>query len=188
MTPHLQYPDTVIPSFRYQFCPLCKAQLTRKVLFDDNIPLVTCPSCSWICTRSNLNGVVSVVTCKEGIVTILPPTLPTETPAALPAGLIEYGESPQEASIRETLEETGLETEIVRSLGWIFVKYFGGWPGPIIQFMFETRVVGGKLRGSTEGEARIFPREAFPGIVYPERSGSWSAITAYLSRIDGDMA
>ena len=140
MNPSLEYPDAVIPQFRYQYCPMCKTQLTRKVLFDDNIPLVTCPSCKWICTRSNLTAVVSVVTYSEGIVTILPPSLPSETPAALPAGLIEYGESPEEAAIRETLEETGLETEIVQCLGWFFSRNFSGWPGPLIYFMYETRV------------------------------------------------
>jgi 8-oxo-dGTP diphosphatase len=122
-----------------------------------------------------------VVTCEEGIVTILPPGLPVETPAALPAGLIEYGESPEEAAIRETSEETGLEAEIVRSLGWIFVRYFADWPGPMIQFMYEARVTGGELRGSDEGIARIYPLEAFPGIICPERSGSWNAIMTYLA-------
>ena len=177
----LEYPDTVISPFRYQYCPMCKTPLIRKVLFDDNIPLVTCPACKWICTRSNITSVVSVVTCQEGIVTILPPGLPPETPAALPAGLIEYGESPEEAAIRETREETGLESEIVQSLGWIFVRNFAGWPGPMVQFMYETRVTGGELRGSSEGKAKIYPIDAFPNIVCPERSGSWNAITTYLS-------
>ena len=181
MTTELEYPDTVIASFRYQFCPMCKTQLTWKVIFDDNIPLVTCPSCKWINTRSNLTAVVSVVTCKDGIATILPSSLPQKTPAALPAGLIEYGESPEKAAIRETLEETGLETEIVQGLGWIFVKNFSSWPGPFIQFMYETRVIGGELRGSDEGEAMIYPIEAFPDVVCPERTGSWNAITEYLS-------
>jgi ADP-ribose pyrophosphatase YjhB (NUDIX family) len=177
----LEYPDTVIPSNRYQFCPLCKTRLIRKVLFDDNIPMVTCPECHWIYTQSNITSVVSVLTCAEGIVAILPPDLPPETPAALPAGVIEYGESPDHGALREIREETGLEAEIVRSLGWVFVPYFGGWPGPMVQFMYEARVIGGALRGSQEGEAKIFPLQAFPGIVYPERTGSWKAIHAYLS-------
>lgn len=178
----LSYPDEVIPPFRFQFCPLCKTPLTWKVLFDDNIPMVTCPACHWIYTRSNLTSVVSVAVVEGGIVTILPPQLPPETPAALPAGLIEYGESPEEAAIRETREETGFESEIVQCLGWIFVRNFAGWPGPMVQFMYETRVTGGKLSGSQEGAAKIYPLEAFPGIICPTRSGSWNAIQVYLSR------
>jgi ADP-ribose pyrophosphatase YjhB (NUDIX family) len=181
MLPHLEYPDTVISPFRYQFCPMCRTPLIRKVLFDDNIPLVTCPACQWIFTLSNVTSVVSVVTCAEGIVAILPPGLPPETPAALPAGLIEYGESPEEASIRETREETGLESEIVQPLGWVFVRNFAGWPGPMVQFMYEARATGGELGGSAEGVAKIIPLDAFPGIVCPERGGSWNAINTYLN-------
>ena len=132
--------------------------------------------------QSNLAAVVSVFTCKEGIVTILPPHLPPETAAALPAGLVEYGESLKKAVIRETCEENGLETEIIQSLGWIFVRYFAGWPGLLLQFMYEARVTGGELRGSDEGKAGIYPPDAFPSIVCPERRGSWNAITTYLAR------
>ena len=82
-----------------------------------------------------------------------------------------YGESPEVAAVRETLEETGLETEIIQCLGWFFSRNFSGWPGPIISFMYATRVIGGELRGSAEGEARIHPIEAFPDIVCPERKG-----------------
>ena len=185
MAKKLDYPDKVIEAFRFQFCPMCKTQLTRKVLFDDDLPLVTCPSCKWINTRSNLTAAVSVVTCEEGIATILPIKLPPESPAALPAGLIEYGESPEEAAIRETREETGLEAEIVKCLGWYFLRSFAGWPGPLTYFMYEAKVIGGKLQGSDEGKARIYPLEAFPDVVCPERAGSWKAITTYLAGKNG---
>jgi len=114
-------------------------------------------------------------------VTILPPGLPPETPAALPAGLIEYGESPEEAAIREIREETGFDAEIVRSLGGFFFRSFDGWPGPLIYFMFEARTLGGRLKGSSEGAAKVFPLDAFPGIIAPSRAGSWRAIQAYVA-------
>jgi ADP-ribose pyrophosphatase YjhB (NUDIX family) len=180
MSEPLTYPDTVLPNYRYQYCPMCRSPLVRKVLFDDHIPLVTCPACQWICTRSNLCAAVSVVTTQGGIVTILPPGLPAESPAALPAGLVEYGKSPEEAALREIREEAGLEAEITRSLGWYFHRIFDGWPGPLVYFMFATRVLGGQLRGSDEGKARIYPLEAFLGIISPSRAGSWSAIQVYL--------
>ena len=106
-----------------------------------------------------------------------------ETPAALPGGLIECGEDPAKAAIRETLEETGLESEIVQCLGWFLSKNFAGYPGPLITFRYETRATGGKLQGSDEGKAKIFPQGAFPEIICPELKGSWRAITTYLSRI-----
>ena len=130
MSEPLTYPETILPNDRYQYCPMCRSPLVRKVLFDDHIPLVTCPACQWICTRSNLCAAVSVVTTQGGIVTILSPGLPAESPAALPAGLVEYGKSPEEAALREIREEAGLEAEITRSLGWYFHRNFDGWPGP----------------------------------------------------------
>jgi ADP-ribose pyrophosphatase YjhB (NUDIX family) len=183
MSKGLVYPDAVIPQFRYQFCPMCKTQLIRRVVFDDNIPLVKCPECNWIYAQSNMTAVVSVATHDDGIVTILPPMLPPETPAALPAGLIEYGESPDEAAIRETKEETGFDSEIVKCLGWLFHRVYSDWPGPLIQFMYLTRVIGGELKGSEEGQATIYPLDAFPDIVSPERRGSYGAIQAYLEQL-----
>ncbi|MEW5872869.1 MAG: NUDIX domain-containing protein [Chloroflexota bacterium] len=179
MNETLPYPENVIPSLRFQFCPMCKTELTRAVLFDDNIPRVTCPACGWIYTQSNVAAVASVVHYNGGIVVILPPGLPPETPAALPAGLVEYGESPEESALREILEETGLEAEIVRSLGWFYHPYFKDWPGPMVYFLYEARAVGGKLKGSDEGDARVYPLEALPAIP-PQRAGSWRAMQMFL--------
>lgn len=179
----LVYPDTVIPAFRFQFCPLCKTQLTRKVLFDDNIPRVTCPACGWIYTLSNMVAVVVVVTTEDGIVAILPPDVPADAPAALSAGLVEYGESPEVAAIRETYEEMGLVVEIVRCLGWFFCRYYDDWPGPLVYLMYEAKATSGELRGSDEGKAKVYPLQEFPPIS-PMRAGSWQAMQAYLASLD----
>jgi len=41
-----------------------------------------------------------------------------------------------EAAVREVLEETGLEVEIVRDLGWSYVFYLY-FPGPTLYLLFE---------------------------------------------------
>ncbi len=184
MTANLAYPDNVIPAFRFQFCPMCRAELTREILFDDNIPRVHCPACGWIVTLSNVVAVATVVKSGNGIVAILPPDVPVDAPAALPAGLVEYGESPEEAAIRETHEETGLNIEIVRSLGWSFCRNFEEWPGPMVYVMFEAQAVGGELRASDEGKAKIFSLQEFPPIS-PKRHGSWMAMQTYLANPKG---
>ena len=43
-------------------------------------------------------------------------------PYSIPKGLVEAGESPEDAALRETREETGLECRIVGSLGEIDYK------------------------------------------------------------------
>lgn len=177
---NLDYPAEVIPALRYQYCPLCAASLVRAVLFDDNLPRVTCPACGWIQLVGNTVGVVVVAHNEAGVVAILPPG---EQGAGLPAGLVEYGEDPEEAAVREALEETGLEVEILGLLGWFFSPN-QHWPGPLIQFMYEARITGGALQGSAEGPAKIFPLDQFPAIA-PNRLGSLRAMQTYLAKIDG---
>ena len=191
MADTLTYPDMVVRPFRYQYCTKCRERLVRRPYRDDPVPQVMCPACGWIANITNLAGSVSVVTTEGGIVTILPEGQPAASPAALPAGLIEYGESPEEAALREIWEETGFKAQIVRSLGWWYFRPFDSiqqsgetppWPGPLLYFMFEARTPGGSPKGTNEGEVQVYPLESFPEIVSPQRAGSWRAIHAYLSR------
>lgn len=180
MKTNLSYPDNVIAPLRFQYCPMCTSPLTREVIFDDGIPRVRCPSCDWIQLVSNVVGVVVVAKNEAGIVAILPPN---EEGVGLPAGLVEYGEDPATAAIREVLEETGLDVEIVDCLGW-FYSNRTPWPGPMVQFMYEARITGGELNRSDEGEARIFPTDNFPAIS-SGRTGSQRAMQAYLAKVNG---
>ena len=97
MNNDLPYSDEVIPTLQFQFCPMCATRLAREVLFDDGIPRVTCPSCNWIQLTSNVVGVAVVGVADCGIAAIVPPG---EDGVGLPAGLVEYGESPENAAVR----------------------------------------------------------------------------------------
>jgi Zn ribbon nucleic-acid-binding protein len=167
MSADLSYPESVIPPLRYQFCPMCAARLIRKVLFDDQIDRITCPACGWIQVSSNVVGVAVVARNERGIAVIFPP-----------------GEDPAEAAIREVVEETGLEAKITDCLGWKFINR-STWPGPLVQFFYEAQIVGGELKGSDEGPARIVPLSEFPPIS-PTRTGSQMAMQAYLAKVGGD--
>lgn len=45
---------------------------------------------------------------------------------SLPKGHIEIGETPEEAALREVMEETGIESQILRSLGVIDFWFMAG--------------------------------------------------------------
>lgn len=172
------YPDIVLPRLRYQFCPLCATHLTKGVLNNDSIPRVTCPACGWVHYPTNAIGVNLIVRYGEGIVAILPPDAAPEAPAALPGGQVEYAESPEQAAVREAYEETGLVAEVTRGLGWYFDRN-ADYPGPMLSFIFELQAIGGAMKGSQEGQVKLFPLDRFPAIS-PNRKGSRRAMDAYL--------
>jgi ADP-ribose pyrophosphatase YjhB (NUDIX family) len=174
---HLTYPEQIIPELRFQYCPMCRTPLVREAIFDDGIKREKCLQCGWI--RSSTNGVGIVVIARDGtgIAVIFPPA---EEGISLPAGMVEYGEHPSKAAVREVYEETGLEVEVVDCLGWGFISY-RDWPGPVVMIMYEALITGGKLAGSEGGEARILPLEGLP-VISARRKGSLMALDAYLKK------
>lgn len=73
----------------------------------------------------------------------------------LPGGHFDAGESVTEAAVRETLEETGLEVEIVRLIGVYsdpnrLLRFADGNQFHVVALSFEAKVVGGTLTTSDE--------------------------------------
>ena len=148
---------------------------------DDGAAINTCPNCGWEHYFGNAVGVNVVVRAgPDGLVALLPPSEQPDARAALPGGHVEYGESPEEAAVREAKEETGFDVELTHFLGWYFDKP-SGYPGPVVSFMFEAVVTGGEARGGAEGEVRVFPIDEFPEIA-PSRMGSRLALEAFLNK------
>jgi ADP-ribose pyrophosphatase YjhB (NUDIX family) len=78
----------------------------------------------------------------------------------LPKGAVEQDEAPEEAAVREVLEETGLEAEIRRSLGEI--SYWFVWEGDRVKksvsFFLMEAIGGDTARHDHEmEEVRWFP-------------------------------
>src|SRR5438034_4734901 len=72
-----------------------------------------------------------------------------------PGGLIEPGEHPADAAVRETWEETGLTVEITGVLGVyggpdLIVDYPNGDQAAYIGTIFRGRILGGTMRRSEE--------------------------------------
>lgn len=173
----LSYPEHMPPLGRYRYCPMCTSPL-KPWADQETIERKVCPACEWTYYPANVLGVNIVPVLEDGqVVVLLPPGEPASAPAALPGGVVEYGESPEQAAIREVEEETGLLVELDQDLGWWFKPDFPY--GPMLSFMFSAYVVGGRLRGSNEGEARGYQIHELPA-VSPQREGSRRALRAFL--------
>ena len=83
----------------------------------------------------------------------------------LPSGRMDPGESVSEAAVRETLEETGLEIDLIRLTGvystpHLILVYPGDTRVQTVSFTFEGKVTGGALGLSSETTAfGYFDRE-----------------------------
>ncbi|MCA9917179.1 MAG: NUDIX domain-containing protein [Anaerolineales bacterium] len=83
----------------------------------------------------------------------------------VPGGGIEAGELPNEAAVRETAEETGLQ---VRPSHLLAIYYWPTKPQPYLSFYFRCELIGGTIRPSSETPSVIFapptrlPRRMLP--------------------------
>lgn len=98
---------------------------------------------------------------------------------ALPGGLVESDETPVDAAIRETEEETGFSVELDGLLAtWMRPSF------PILVVIYRAHIVSGELRVAPDeaSEARFFPRDRLPPLdelAWPSTAHGLDAWRAY---------
>ncbi len=161
---------------RYEYCPMCTSLLVEAPGRDGR-PRPHCRVCQWTYYPTNLLGVNVVINTPEGVVFLTQHEGIGESVVVLPGGSIEFGEAPEEAAVRLVKEETGLVVHVMGDLGKHFDRDFP--LGPLLTFMFEARVIGGKLKMGHDTRIGIFPEGQFPEIS-PARKGSQRTLAAWI--------
>ncbi len=144
---------------RSRFCLRCGAALVSR---DDNgHPRPTCPACGWVHYR-NPAPAAGVLIERDGEVLLVKRRFEPRAGAwCLPAGFMEYGETPEHCAVRETREETGLEIRLTGLFG-----VYAGFDDPRVRavlILYTAERIGGRLvPGDDAIETRWYPLARLP--------------------------
>jgi ADP-ribose pyrophosphatase YjhB (NUDIX family) len=144
-----------------RFCPRCATPLRRHAVFGRRRKV--CPACDYA-HFDDPKVAAGVIAERRGrILLVRRNHEPRMGEWSFPSGFVDAGEVLEDAAVRETKEETGLDVRIERLLG-----AFSAPGDPVIFLAYAGRVTGGRIEcGSECLDVRFFPPEALPPLAFP---------------------
>ncbi len=100
---------------RYRHCPHCASRLRSRIL--DGHARQVCPGCGHVVYINPTPAVGAIITQGGKLVMVRRKYEPKAGMWSLPAGFMEFGETPEQCAIREILEETGARIKPTRLVG-----------------------------------------------------------------------
>ena len=142
------------------YCLQCGTQMVTREI--ENMDREQCPACGWIHYRQlKVSALVLVENHAGEILLGVRGHQPWKGFWNFPAGYVEFNETPEDAAIREVMEETGLKIEIGKLAGTYF--YDDDARGNGLLVVFWAGVVGGEMITNEETlQLGFFSRDAFP--------------------------
>jgi 8-oxo-dGTP diphosphatase len=148
-----------MPLPRARFCPLCATRLVKRD--DHGFDRPTCPACGYIHYRNPVPAAGVILPGPHGVLMVKRRYAPRAGAWCLPAGFMEYGETPEACAIRELREETGVRARLTCLFG-----VYAGFDDPRVRavlILFMGERIGGRLvPGDDAIEARWFPLDDLP--------------------------
>lgn len=143
----------------YRHCPWCAAELVETVI--DTKTRRKCTRCDFVYYRNPIPAAGAFVEEKGKILLVKRKFPPYVGDWCLPAGFMEYDESPEQCCLRELKEETGLIVDLKSSF-----KVYSGDDDPrshAVLVLYLADIAGGDLRpGDDASEVRFFALNEVP--------------------------
>jgi ADP-ribose pyrophosphatase YjhB (NUDIX family) len=98
----------------YRYCPQCGGELEERLLKAGEPPRLVCKTCGFVFYIDPKLAVIALVPLERGLVLARRAIDPGYGLWVVPGGFVDAGEPLEEAVVRETLEETLLQVEVVR--------------------------------------------------------------------------
>src|SRR5262245_40419920 len=147
------------PHAHARYCPRCGTRTERRD--DHGRPRATCPACGFIHYRNPAPAAGVILPGRDGILMVKRRYDPAAGAWCLPAGFMEYGETPERCAVRELFEETGVRARLIGLFG-----VYAGLDDPRVRsvlILYTARRVSGRLvPGDDAVEARYFPLARLP--------------------------
>lgn len=146
-------------TFDYQFCPKCGGKLLVK--FTEGRDRQVCSACEFVFYRNPIPAVAVILREGEKILLVRRKYEPCQGDWSLPAGFVEWGESPEETAVREAKEETNLDIAL-RELYGVF-RARGERNYEIVLVVYRAEILSGELQAGDDAmEARYFKLTELP--------------------------
>jgi 8-oxo-dGTP diphosphatase len=143
----------------YRYCPRCSAELVEKRI--DHRKRKSCPVCGFVFYKNPVPAAGVIITKDDKILLVKRRYDPFKGDWSIPAGFMEYEESPEECAIREIKEELNLDIKIKK-----LFNVYSGSDDPrtnAVLIVYLGEVIGGNLKpGDDAEEARFFGNEKIP--------------------------
>jgi len=136
----------------FVYCPLCGNTLT--ISNHEELPRRYCTQCDRMYYHNPVPAAGGVLLRNDRILLVQRKFRPRIGGWTLPAGFLEYFESPEQCAIREIREETGLDAKIDRVFG-----VYSGRDDPrntAVLILYHMTVIGGELQPGDDAQAAEF--------------------------------
>jgi len=145
----------------FKYCPRCRTALVDREVYGRVRRF--CPNCRFVqFIDPKVGAAVIALTDDNRVLLVKRAVDPAMGDWCLPGGFMEIGETPQQAAVRECLEETGYRVDPA-ALKLVDVFYYEDYRGSGVLIMYRGRIAGGApMPGDDVSEVRLFGPDDLP--------------------------